>query len=77
MCEAFFELFKDEVAAKIAAAELETEERVRTEIEERVRTEIEERVRTETEARMKALERENAELKKKLAIKLGKTKWPN
>ena len=69
MCEAFFELFKDEVAAKIAAAELETEERVRTEIEERVRT--------ETEARMKALERENAELKKKLAIKLGKTKWPN
>ena len=65
MCEAFFELFKDEVAAKIAAAE------------DLIRKKTEERVRSETEARMKALERENAELKKKLAIKLGKTKWPN
>ena len=73
MCEAFFELFKDEVAAKIAAAE----DLIRKETEESVRIETEERVRAETEARMKALERENAELKKKLAIKLGKTKWLN
>ena len=61
MCEAFFELFKDEVAAKIAAAQLETEERVRQ----------------ENKAEVSALKRELAELKKKLAIKLGKTKWLN
>lgn len=47
MCEAFFDLFKDEIAAKIAAAE--------------------DVVRSESEAKIKALEKEIAELKKKLA----------
>ena len=55
MCEAFFELFKDEIAAKIAAAE------------DLIRKETEKRIRAETEERMKVLERENAELKKRLA----------
>ena len=68
MCEAFFEIFKDEVAAKIAAAEAlvreENEAKIR-EIEARIMSETEARIR-ETEAR-KALERELAELKKKLA----------
>lgn len=47
MCEAFFDLFKDEIAAKIAAAE--------------------DVVRSESAAKIKALEKEIAELKKKLA----------
>ena len=71
MCEAFFELFKDEVAAKIAAAEdlirKETEERVRAETEERVRNETERRVRQENKAEVFALKREIEELKKKLS----------
>ena len=70
MCEAFFDLFKDEIAAKIAAAEAivreETEARVRSETEARVRSETEARVRSETEARMKLLEAEVRELRKKL-----------
>lgn len=54
MCEAFFELFKDEVAAKIAAAEAV------------VRKETEAIVRKETEAKVKALENEIEQLRKKL-----------
>ena len=64
MCEAILDLFKEEIDAKIAAAETLTEARVREETEARVR-ETEARVR-ETEARMRALEAEIAELRKKL-----------
>ena len=62
MCEAFFELFKDEVAAKIAAAE----DVVRKETEALVRKETEALVRKETEAKVKALENEIEQLKKRL-----------
>ena len=55
MCEAFFELFKDEIAAMQSATEA------------RVRSETEARVRSETAKKMKALEKEIAELKKRLA----------
>ena len=54
MCEAFFDLFKDEIAAKIAAAE----NVVRAEAKEKEK---------KSAAKIKALEKEIAELKKKLA----------
>ena len=59
MCEAFFELFKDEIDAKIAAAEL----LAREEGMEKGREEG----REESKAIIQALEREIAELKKKIA----------
>ena len=62
MCEAFFELFKDEIAAKIAAAE----DVVRKETEALVRKETEALVRKETEAKVKALENEIEQLRKRL-----------
>ena len=65
MCEAILDLFKDEIAAKIAAAEALVREETIKETEARVRSETEARVK-ETEARMKALEAENAELRRKL-----------
>jgi len=52
MCEAFFELFKEEIAAKVAAAE------------EVIRNETEARVRKESERKIKELESEIARLKK-------------
>ncbi len=60
MCEAFFELFKEEIAAKVAAAE----EVIRNETEARVRSETEARVRKESERKIKELESEIARLKK-------------
>ena len=60
MCEAFFELFKEEIAAKVAAAE----EVIRSETEARVRSETEARVRKESERKIKELESEIARLKK-------------
>ena len=73
MCEAFFELFKNEIEAKIIAAEnivrTETETRVRLETEEKIREsetrarESETRAR-ESEERIKELEAELARLRK-------------
>ena len=51
MCEAFFELFKEEIAAKVAAAE----EVIRSESETKIR---------ESENRIRELEAEIARLKK-------------
>ena len=69
MCEAILDLFKDEIAAKIAAAEAiireENDVKIR-ETEARVRSETEARVRSETEAEVKALKKQIAELRKKI-----------
>lgn len=59
MCEAFFELFKEEIAAKVAAAE----EVIRSETEARVRKESATRIR-ESETKIRELEAEIARLKK-------------
>ena len=58
MCEAFFELFKEEIAAKVAAAE----EVIRSESENKIR-ESETKIR-ESETKIRELEAEIARLKK-------------